>query len=87
MYEVQPNCSAQIAETIDMGSAYGLGLFYYQPVRVLKEDQEFIISSLLEIAIYPRAEKQAADGNGGESYQLGDRVRPATGQTSDEKVV
>lgn len=44
MYEVQLNCYAKIAETIGMGSVYGLGLLYYEPVTVLKEDeQEFII--------------------------------------------
>jgi hypothetical protein len=44
MYEIQLNCYALIAETIGMGSVYGLGLLYYEPVTVFaEEDPDFLI--------------------------------------------
>jgi hypothetical protein len=36
MYEVQLNCYALIAPKIGLGSVYGLGLLYYEPVTDLK---------------------------------------------------
>jgi hypothetical protein len=44
MYEVQLNSYALIAEAIGMGSVYGLGLLYYEPVTDLREDHpDFMI--------------------------------------------
>jgi hypothetical protein len=44
MYEVQLNCYARIADAIGMGSVYGLGLLYYEPVTVFgEEDPNFLI--------------------------------------------
>lgn len=44
MYEIQLNGYALIAEAIGMGSVYGLGLLYYEPITVFEEeDRDFLI--------------------------------------------
>jgi hypothetical protein len=44
MYEIQLNCYALIAKAIGMGSVYGLGLLYYEPVTALGgEDPDIMI--------------------------------------------
>ena len=44
MYEVQLNCYALIAPTIGLGSVYGLGLLYYEPMTDLEaSDADFLI--------------------------------------------
>jgi hypothetical protein len=44
MYEIQLNCYALIAETIGLGSVYGLGLLYYEPITIFgDEDPDFMI--------------------------------------------
>jgi len=44
MYEVQLNCYALIAPKIGLGSVYGLGLLYYEPVTELDfRDTDFLI--------------------------------------------
>jgi hypothetical protein len=46
MYEVQLNCYARIAEVMGMGSVYGLGLLYYEPVTVFEEkDPDLLIQN------------------------------------------
>jgi len=44
MYEIQLNCYALIAESIGLGSVYGLGLLYYEPITFLGEQNpDFMI--------------------------------------------
>jgi hypothetical protein len=44
MYDVQLNCYALIAPKIGLGSVYGLGLLYYEPVTELEmTDTDFLI--------------------------------------------
>jgi hypothetical protein len=44
MYEVQLNCYALIASRIGLGSVYGLGLLYYEPMTDLEtSDADFLI--------------------------------------------
>jgi hypothetical protein len=43
MYEVQLNCYALIAGAIGMGSVYGLGLLYYEPITAFGEDEQDLI--------------------------------------------
>ncbi len=44
MYEVQLNCYAHISQKIGLGSVYGLGLLYYEPItEVEANDADFLI--------------------------------------------
>jgi hypothetical protein len=44
MYEVQLNCYALIPPRIGLGSVYGLGLLYYEPITDIKDcDPDFLI--------------------------------------------
>ena len=43
MYEVQLNCYALIAERIGLGTVYGLGLLYYEPITALREEDSGVM--------------------------------------------